>query len=112
MNHAFLMRIVKGQADGGEDGDNISCLWKLSLMRGITDVFSQRGTFDIVHDHIGCGGVRVWRVHELEVMNLYDIGMAQRRNKLCLTLKTCDGIRIVLQIGIELFDSDKTMQSH
>src|SRR5215472_5796386 len=45
-------------------------------------------------------------------MNLYNIGMAKRCNKACFALKTCGGIRISLQVGIELFDGNKTTQPH
>ncbi len=106
MDHAFLMGIVKSEADCCEDVHNVIGGRELSLVRCVTDILSKRRSFDIIHHHIGCGDVRVRRMDELKVVNLHDIGMVQRRNKLCFALETRSEIWIGLHIGVELLNSD------
>src|SRR5579863_6588413 len=47
---------------------------------------------------------------KLEVVNLHDIGVVQRRNKLGFALKTSGEIGIRLQIGVELLNGDEASQ--
>ena len=43
---------------------------------------------------------------ELKVVNLHNIGVVQRRNKLCFALKTRGEIGIGLHIGVELLNGN------
>ena len=100
------MGIVKSEADCCEDVHNVMGGRELPFVRCVTDIVSERRSFDIIHHHVGCGDVRVRGINELKVVNLHDIGMMQRRNKSCFTLETRGEVRIGLHIGVELLNSD------
>lgn len=106
MDHAFLMGIVKSEANRCEDIHYVAGGRKLSLARSVTDIISERRSFDIIHHHIGCGDAQVRGMDELKVVNLHDIGVVQRRNKLCFALETRGEIWIGLHIAVELLYSN------
>src|SRR2546421_7855583 len=97
------MSIVKGKADCGKEIHYIGSRGKQALARCGTNIIGQGSTLDIVHHHISssrggrgvgrgwgpCGRplglsspVRLFCAGELEIVNLYDIGMAEGGNKL------------------------------
>ena len=102
MDHPLLMGIVKSEADCCEDVHNVIGGRELPLVRCVTDIVSERRPLDIIHHHIGRGNLRVRGLNELKVVNLHDIGVVQRRNKLPFALETRGEIGIGLKIGVEL----------
>src|SRR6266566_6094398 len=96
MDHALLVGKVNSATDGQEKMDDISGRRKLSLSGGVVNVVCQRLPFDIIHDHVGNGTCRLWRLRNLEVVDLHNIGMMQRSHHPGFTDKTFHKIWIVL----------------
>src|SRR5579872_402063 len=80
VNHALLMSIVNGEADGSEEADDILGSGKLLIVRGCMDIIGQRPTLNILHDHISlCLRLRSASntfFCDMEVVDSDDIGMA------------------------------------
>src|SRR6266849_960473 len=97
------MSIVKGKADSGKEIHYVGSRRKQALARCGTNIIGQGSTLDIVHHHISSSRgvrlsspVRLFYAGKLEVVNLDDIGMAERGNKLGFATEARYEIRVGL----------------
>src|SRR5579875_1254012 len=79
-------------------------------MRGLMKISWESLPLHIIHDHIGDGILGFWRARDVKIEDLHNVGMMQRCNKLCLAFKTRHKVWIVLQIGVEYFNSNVALQ--
>src|SRR2546421_4028009 len=89
---------------------DIGCRGKSPYTRGAIDIFSQRLTFDIVHDDVDMGVFGLRGLGNLEIVYLHNVGMVERSDDACLAFKTSQKVGIILQISMKNSDSDKALQ--
>src|SRR5205814_6573308 len=109
VNHAALVSIVDGLADGAKEVNDLGRGGKFSLLGCATDVVGQCLPLYIFHDHIGDGTLRLWRVRDLEVMDLHNVTMMHGGHDPGFPLEAFHKIRIVLQVSMEELDGDKAL---
>src|SRR5579884_2792654 len=106
MDHAMLMGIVYCLTDDGEQMHDVYHWRNLPLTQRVRDVIGQGSPFDILHDHVADGLLRLRRASEVEIVDLHDVGMVQGSHYPCFTEKSCAEVGIVLQIKVQNLDSD------
>src|SRR5579875_1972673 len=105
MDHALPVCVVNRLANRSEEVDNLRRRWNLPFMGCLMKIVRQRLAFDVLHHHVGQGCVgtafRLLWLHHMEIVDLHDIGMMQRSDKLGFALKARDEIRIIAQVRSE-----------
>src|SRR5205823_5805313 len=96
VNHAFLVGIINGAGNWRKEVHNIGWGRNFPHTRGGTNVVCQRLSLYIIHDHVGDHALYLWRIRDVEVVNLHNVGMVQGSDYLGLTFKTRDegGVRL------------------
>src|SRR5579875_2269394 len=114
MDHALPVCVVNRLANRSEEVDNLRRRWNLPFMGCLMKIVRQRLAFDVLHHHVGQGCVgtafRLLWLHHMEIVDLHDIGMMQRSDKLGFALKARDEIRIIAQVRVQQFDGDIALQ--
>jgi hypothetical protein len=90
--------VINSAGQGGDDARRLRQGKDLILADTLIEFGLERGTFDKLHHHEVQAAVNV------EVVNLYDMRMAQTSHRCCLTLKTPDKILIIGQMAVHHFD--------
>lgn len=109
MDHAMLVSIVNGKTDRREKLHNLCRRGENPLSGSAMNVVCQCLSFHILHDHIGQGGFFLGG-SDMEVMDLHNVGMVQRGDKLRLALETGDKMGIFLQIGMQQLDRNVALE--
>src|SRR5947209_10617938 len=105
------MGVVDGAADACKQVQYFAGGRKISHPRCVADVLVQCLSVDVIHDHVGGGGV-INHVptglgkRGLEVVDLDDVGMVKGGNHAGFTDETLHEVWIVLQISMEELDGN------
>src|SRR5437016_690831 len=98
MNHSVLMGVVDSYTDGCGEMNHVDSRRKLSCARCVTNIVSKSPPLDIVHYDVSLQIIRSSRAKDLVIKDLYNVGMAERGNNRHFALKTCNEVRVDLQI--------------
>src|SRR5581483_5621774 len=88
---------------------NLCWSWNVSSLRSISNVVRQSLAFNVIHHHIGKRAFLLRR-GDLKVMDLHNVGMVQRGDKLRLAFETCNKIGILFQIGMQQLDRNVSLE--
>src|SRR5579885_1912742 len=103
MYHTLLVRIINGYSQRGKKIDDLINRGKSPLMRGSMNIVRQRLPLNIIHRYIGRCLIRFTWARYVDFMNLYDVGVMQRSNRLAFFGKSIEKIWIGLEVGVERF---------
>ncbi len=99
VNHALLMRIINRAAEGAENAGDFRQGEELARKTARVEFLFEGRALDELHHHI----VQVAGV--VEVVNLYDVGVAQPGYGRCLALEASDEVFVLCQMPVKRFDS-------